>query len=345
MDPFLEPISADAPTGEDLSYDPIYNELAVLIEGTPETQFSEAKEPSWPAVRKNAEAGLKRSKDLQIAVYYAVALTQTGGLEGAAQGMELISGLVRQYWPTVYPQIDPDDNDPTQRLNILSQLTVEPGSFGDPIKYISRLSDAAIFRAPGLGPVTLNFLKTESPTAGGGSVLGLTRLPEIAGNSNPEEVAAGVDALKRVLAAVHAMDDFLIESLGRGTAPSFDLLIKALDKGLRPFDALASGAPPAEAEAGAGTAGGATAAGTAARSARQAISGDIQSPEDVRRMLQKICDYYAVAEPSSPLPILLKRAQRLVGKSFLELLDNLAPGGRSEIDVIAGPDPADEANA
>ena len=349
MDALLEPISADAPTGEDLSYDPIYNELAVLILGTPETQFSEAKDPSWPAVRKQAEEGLKRSKDLQIAIYYAVALTQTGGLEGGAKGMELISGLVRQYWVNVHPQLDPDDNDPTQRLNILSQLTVEPGSYGDPVKYIDRLSSAAIFRAPGLGPITLNFLKTDSPAPGGGSVLGSARLPEIVANSNPEEVAAGLDALRRVLNAVHSLDDFLIETLGRGVAPSFELLIKALDKGLRPFDALIGGSTPAEDEAGgAGTAGGVEGSGSggvvggAVRRGGTPISGEIQSPEDVRRTLQKICDYYATAEPSSPVPILLKRAQRLVGKSFLDLLDNLAPGGRAEIDVIAGPVPEDE---
>ena len=341
MDALLEPISADAPTGEDLSYDPIYNELAVLILGTPETQFSEAKDPSWPTVRKQAEEGLKRSKDLQIAIYYAVALAQTGGLEGGAKGMELVSGLVRQYWENVHPQLDPDDKDPTQRLNILSQLTVEPGSYGDPIKYIDRLSSAAIFRAPGLGPVTLNFLKTESPTPGGSSVLGSTRLAEIVANSNPEEVAAGIDALRRVLNAVHAVDDFLIETLGRGVAPSFDMLIKALDKGLRPFDALAGETAPTEEAAAAAGETDATSATTSGQARRVGapISGEIQSPEDVRRTLQKICDYYAAAEPSSPIPILLQRAQRLVGKSFLDLMDNLAPGGRSEIDVLVGPVP------
>ena len=220
---------------------------------------------------------------------------------------------------------------------------MEPGSYGDPIKYIDRLSSAAIFRAPGLGPVTLNFLKTESPSAGGGAVLGSTRLAEIVANSNPEEVAAGLDALRRVLNAVHSVDDFLIETLGRGVAPSFDLLIKALDKGLRPFDALVGEASPTEEAAALKEAetGGTTAAGPARRGGTP-ISGEIQTPEDVRRTLQKICDYYAAAEPSSPIPILLKRAQRLVGKSFLDLLDNLAPGGRAEIDVIAGPVPEEE---
>ena len=42
------------------------------------------------------------------------------------------------------------------------------------------------------------------------------------------------------------------------------------------------------------------------------ISGDIRSREDVIKVLNKICDFYAKAEPSSPVPLVLKRAARLV---------------------------------
>ena len=69
-----------------------------------------------------------------------------------------------------------------------------------------------------------------------------------------------------------------------------------------------------------------------------ASGGRIQSPEDVRRRLDELCEYYAKAEPSSPVPILLRRAQRLVGKSFADLMQDLAPGGLSELRTIAGPD-------
>ena len=57
-------------------------------------------------------------------------------------------------------------------------------------------------------------------------------------NSNAEEVAAGIGALKGVLASVHALDDFLVETVGRASAPSFDPLIKALDKGVRLFEGI-----------------------------------------------------------------------------------------------------------
>ena len=333
MDPLLEPISADAPTGVDLSYDVVYNDLAVMIQGTPENQFEEgsAKEPNWQPIRKLAEESLKKSKDLQIAVYLTVALSQTAGMVGAARGMDIVAGITRQYWDTLFPQLDPDDNDPTQRVNIISQLTVEPGGYGDPIKFIDRLNLTPIFRAPGLGPVTIDAITKE-----GG--LGAAKVPELVAASDPEEAFAGIDALRSVLNSVHALDDFLVATVGRNNAASFDPLIKALDKGVRLFEGIGPvSADAADGEAGsadgvptAGSAGGAT--------KKSAISGEIQSADDVRRMITKICDYYAVNEPSSPVPILLQRAYKLVGKDFLALLDNLTPSGKTVMDSLIGPE-------
>jgi type VI secretion system protein ImpA len=56
----------------------------------------------------------------------------------------------------------------------------------------------------------------------------------------------------------------------------------------------------------------------------------------VAKAIERICDFYARTEPSSPVPILLKRAKRLVGKSFEELLQDLAPGGLRQLQVFSG---------
>ena len=54
------------------------------------------------------------------------------------------------------------------------------------------------------------------------------------------------------------------------------------------------------------------------------------------RRLDELCDYYTRTEPSSPVPLLLRRAQRLVGMDFMDLLKDLAPGGISELRTISG---------
>jgi type VI secretion system protein ImpA len=79
-----------------------------------------------------------------------------------------------------------------------------------------------------------------------------------------------------------------------------------------------------------------------AAGAGPAISGEIRSQDDVLKMLAKIRAYYAANEPSSPVPLLLQRVERLVGRDFLTLITNLTPGARSELEVLLGPQPDDE---
>ncbi len=64
--------------------------------------------------------------------------------------------------------------------------------------------------------------------------------------------------------------------------------------------------------------------------------GAINSPEDVTRMLDHIMDYYARCEPSSPLPILLERAKRLVNADFLTIIEDMAKEGLDEVRQIGG---------
>ena len=138
------------------------------------------------------------------------------------------------------------------------------------------------------------------------------------------------------------MDDFLIETLGRDNAPTFDPLIKTLDRGLRLFEGLDPATTAAAADAAATVEAPAATGATPGRTPAPAgpgISGAIRSADDVRQTLGKICDYYEANEPSSPVPFLLRRAQRLIGKNFLDLIDNLTPNARSEFNVLMGPPP------
>ena len=54
------------------------------------------------------------------------------------------------------------------------------------------------------------------------------------------------------------------------------------------------------------------------------VTGPIRSREDVVRTLEAVCAYYQQAEPGSPVPYLLKRAQKLATMNFVEALQELA---------------------
>jgi type VI secretion system protein ImpA len=126
-----------------------------------------------------------------------------------------------------------------------------------------------------------------------------------------------------------AIDDFLTKTIGAGRAPDWAPLLGMLTevrKALAPFVSQPGGADSAEE-------GGTAAAGTGK-------SGQIQSRQDVVRMLDRLCDYYNRAEPSSPVPLLLRRAQRLAEMNFLEVIGDLSPDALASVQNVTGAKPA-----
>ena len=65
-------------------------------------------------------------------------------------------------------------------------------------------------------------------------------------------------------------------------------------------------------------------------------SGEIRTREDVLAALDRILKYYNRYEPSSPLPLLLRRAKRLATKSFMEIMKDLTPDSIPQLQQLAG---------
>ncbi|MCX7102379.1 MAG: hypothetical protein NTX38_13095 [Methylobacter sp.] len=78
------------------------------------------------------------------------------------------------------------------------------------------------------------------------------------------------------------------------------------------------------------------ASGQSSIAAQKSISGAINNNQDVTKTLNLVCEYYRKNEPSSPVPMLIERAIRLVGKSFMDALKDIAPGGIDEAKIISG---------
>jgi type VI secretion system protein ImpA len=67
-----------------------------------------------------------------------------------------------------------------------------------------------------------------------------------------------------------------------------------------------------------------------------AISGVVKSRQDVVRALDAVADFFKRTEPSSPIPLLLARAKRLVSKDFLEVLADIAPDAVAQARAAGG---------
>ena len=71
-------------------------------------------------------------------------------------------------------------------------------------------------------------------------------------------------------------------------------------------------------------------------------AGSTKNRSDVIAALNKVCIYYEKYEPSSPVPILLERAKKLVPMGFLEIVNDLVPKGTADAEVFRGRGPDDK---
>jgi type VI secretion system protein ImpA len=337
---FLEPITPEKPCGENLAYDQAFLDLQVKLRGKEETQFSPAEEPNWKEVLELSTGLLGRFRHLQVGVTFTLALVQTEGLPGFRDGLSLLRGWIEKYWEPVYPLLDPEDsNDPTERINILQTLSVT--TFGDAYRFCDRLAKVPLCESKTLGKYSLQQIRAGSGGAGAAEASAAPAAgpaqAEAAFRDTPQDLRQNrFDAVTESLAALKEMDSMLRKLVGADRAPNFEALRKTLEEiraCLAPYVILPAGeteaagqASPSQPEKGDGRSG-------------AGLKKTIDSRDDVVQALRAICDYYQRREPSSPIPFLLQRAQRLVNMDFLQIVNDLAPDSIAQMKLITGVPP------
>lgn len=331
----LEAVGGDDPCGPDLRYDPEFQQLEEMARGTPEREmgdkFIPAEEPKWAAVRDAAIAVLKRSKDLQAAAILYKALVRTEGLAGAEQGLRLVRGLLERYWEGVHPRPDPSDpEDFVERMNVLLSLA----DFDTSLRY---LREAPLVRSRQLGSFSLRHHrlatgKLKLPSDSGEEAPQLSRIEAALAELADDPLKTGAATAQRTCEDIAAIAALLGDKGGISapdlTPLALDLreIRQILDAEVARRGGNAEAGQDGSSPGGTGSGGGGDASGT----------GEIRSRDDVLRMLDRICDYYARQEPSSPVPLLLQRAKRLVARSFPDIIRDLTPAGLGELNIIAG---------
>lgn len=327
----LAPISEERPCGDDLEYDAAFMALEDAARGKPEQQFGDtvipAQDPDWRAMRQGALDLMNRTRDLRLAVHLLRADTRMNGFTGFAQGLQLIRGLLDQHWDHVYPMLDvDDDHDPTMRLNALAPL-----SDGETV--LADLRQARIGREPrGVTVRQLELAAGRAEPTEGELVLGEAAVREALAALMAED-ADLAEALRSVHETVRGIEAVIGERAGGTAGPDLsplrqmvrmidDLVQRASDGGEASATSVGE-APGGAAEPGAPAAGG---------------PGVLRTREDVQRALDRVCEWIERHEPTNPAPLLIRRAQRLMGKNFLDIIRDLAPDGLSEVERIAGVD-------
>jgi type VI secretion system protein ImpA len=117
----LNPIPGENPSGQSLHYDPVYDKIREARRAEEELQLSAeaSKRDVWARAVKKAdfvqviklatEVLSKRSKDLQIAAWLTEAVLVQERISGLTQGLDLMRGLIENFWDTLYPEIEEGD--------------------------------------------------------------------------------------------------------------------------------------------------------------------------------------------------------------------------------------------
>ncbi len=310
VEELLKPISAGQPCGPDLSYDARLQQLETLVAGKPETQFGPAEDPDWKALRGLSMELLGQSKHLKAAVILCLSLLKVEGLGSFRDGLAVVRGLLERYWDAVYPKLDPEDNnDPTERMNILGNLSAPLGTFGDGYRFIERLQQTPLCDARSMGRITLaDVLAAENPVpAAEGTEAGTEKKgPNTAQieaafrEANAETLKGTHDSAAQALEMVNGIDAFLTATVGAGRGANLEELKTTLDQMQHRIAHFLAGGTgdlaPEEGAAAGPTDGGPARPGRSG----QGYSGAIASRDDVLAALDEICKFYKQREPASP---------------------------------------------
>ncbi|MGH8550949.1 MAG: type VI secretion system protein TssA [Methylococcales bacterium] len=335
LDSYLVALSEDAPCGVDLDGDHLFTALERAALGRPEQQMGgsvkEAEPPNWSAVKKDAIGLLGRTRDLRIVKILSEASLHLDGLPGFHDCLRLFSGLLEQFWDPVHPRLDPeDDNDPTLRINVLNGLC-------DFDRMIRPLNKVPIVESRGIGSFGIRDIQIASgriPRSEGSGVASLAEIDAAFKDCDLEGLKSTFAAGKGCQEELQKIEQAFTSRLGAQDSPDFS----ALESVLKEIKQVLSQRISARTGEDAGSDGDQSESGpgSQATAATPRSTGAIQGPQDVIRVLDQLCDYYRKHEPSSPIPILLRRARNLVSKDFMEIMKDLAPGGVSQVETFRG---------
>jgi type VI secretion system protein ImpA len=113
-DDVLTPIPGANSAGESLRYAPVYEKIKEARrheDDDPQGAWQrERKVADWPlTIKLLTEALSRKSKDLQLAAWLTEALLRRDGIAGLREGLDILYGLVENFWDTLYPEIEDGD--------------------------------------------------------------------------------------------------------------------------------------------------------------------------------------------------------------------------------------------
>jgi len=322
-DALIRPLGEDNPCGTDLEDT---QQMAAIDAFRIFGQATPLKaETDWRAIRSASLELLETCKDFRLLAHLAAAGLRIDGVDSLTDALAVAARWLQEYFDSVYPRVD---DDAVLRKNALNY-------FADRMAVVDALRRVPLVSNRQLGSFSLRHVEiveghlTPTPSEEEGEQPPTEAQISGAFAAAPQEdliqlaaaLATGVEALKSI-------EVVMVEKQGVQAAPDTKPLADTLGRMKEivsrhvkaPADenaaAATDGAGPAEAGGG--------------------VPGQIRTRDDAIRSLEAVSEFFRRVEPSSPVPLFVDRAKRLIARDFLEVLAELAPDSLAAVKHVGG---------
>jgi type VI secretion system protein ImpA len=315
---YLAPLSEAEPCGPNLEYDPEYVALQTRMIPKGDAQYGDfvkvPEAPNWREIERECQRMLLRSRDIPMLLLLLrcrIHLVQTQGLR---EILEILLGWFERFPEHIHPQILMDgEKDPTVRANALLALTDLEGILGD-LRDVTLSKNAAMHLK--IRDVERAFATPRSNDA--------LAPDSVRRQLNDLFYASDANTIALVESArlARRLRECLLADMGED-APDLGVFFHLLDhfyrEGSESFAASENLSQEAASESSATTPQPPTSPATMpafAVSPEKARENALQSIRSVR-------EWFEQYEPSSPVPVLLRQAEHMIGKKFSEVAQEI----------------------
>lgn len=339
-------ISADSPCGSDLfnEGDSAFMNFTVKAEGLLPASFY-SKTDGAPFDRnsvdlagesKAGETLTSRTHDIRLLALLTKLHALNRDASQVVRLVEKISIVLATYWDEAHPRAE--DGDFSYRMACLQSLD-------DNAHIILPLQYAPVLTHPRVGDIGIRTLLVAAgkiEPRDGERRIELAELERGLGEIDLDALRAARDLFSRLDTALANIRSTWLERAGYDQAVRFDLLAPFAARARDAIAAHMTGREPApdsgETAAQAALNGQGDAPGSAP--GVSADGGTVGSFAEAGNALSAAADFFARNEPSNPALPLIRQAQQLMGKSFVEVLRILAPNHVEAASVNIGKGPS-----
>lgn len=348
-------VSNDEVCGVNLEDDSGFQNFFFESEGTPERfdgqTTTPAEPPDWRSVKKNALIFLEKTHDLKLISILSQSVLNTEGIIKFQECLNGLSQLITNHWKEVYPPLDEDDGDPMERISALGHLT-------DKAFIVNILKTIPIINSKVLGNISLQLIDraVDPSIKKAPSDLEISQIKGGFKDSNDEELLALYNATNQCVLHLNAINQSFIEHAGNEYNVNFDATTEVLTHlaaTIKKYGNLQTETIKVDTESPQET--------VSQESNELSVNSQnlpseskmnnqpfdssnltLTSRQDVERCFDLICKYYEEYEPSSPIPILIKRSQKLVNLDFLDIVKDIFPDALDQVYKLGGISERDE---